>query len=149
MFEITQNRKVFFGLNSLKNVKEILSSIDSNKVFVLTYNPDAYAVKQIISDLESLNIKFYICDLVKGEPDLHTIDSAANILQEQNCDSIIAIGGGSVLDAAKAIAMLATNGGRIEEYQMNNKPILTPTLPLVLVPTTAGTGSEATKVSVV
>lgn len=53
------------------------------------------------------------------------------------------------MDAAKAVAMLATNEGGIEPYQMEGKPIAAPALPFFAVPTTSGTGSEATKVSVV
>lgn len=149
MFEIIQNRKVAFGLGSLEKAKEIVSSFRCNKVFILTYSSESYAVNQITSELRSSGIKFYLCDLVKHEPDIHIIDTVAEILLEQKCDCVLAIGGGSVLDAAKAIAMIGTNGGSIEEYQMHNKMILNPTLPLILIPTTAGTGSEASKVSVI
>ncbi len=68
----------------------------------------------------------------------------------RQADVVLAIGGGSVLDSAKALAMLATNGGELESY-LGNRPRLSVTkksLPLVLLPTTAGTGSEVTKVGV-
>ncbi|MDY4610314.1 MAG: iron-containing alcohol dehydrogenase [Sphaerochaetaceae bacterium] len=68
----------------------------------------------------------------------------------RKADVVLAIGGGSVMDSAKALAMLATNGGELEQY-LGNQPqrgIVEKSLPLVLIPTTAGTGSEVTKVGV-
>ncbi len=66
------------------------------------------------------------------------------------CDVVLGIGGGSTLDSAKALAMLASNGGSLEEYLTNNpkRRITERSKPLVLIPTTAGTGSEVTKVGV-
>ncbi len=66
------------------------------------------------------------------------------------CDAVIGIGGGSVLDSAKALAMLAKNGGSLDEYlgPAATRKIEAKGLPLILVPTTAGTGSEVTKVGV-
>lgn len=149
MYEIVQNRNVLFGEGGINEVKGIVSSIHARKVFALTYSLGSKALNQIMIDLESSGIDVYACDLVKNEPDLYSIDQAVVLLKEQNCDCVLAVGGGSVMDAAKAVAMIATNGGNIEDYQMNDRLIMHPTLPLILIPTTAGTGSEATKVSVI
>ena len=149
MFEIMQNRKVIFGENGIRRIKDLLPAIHATNVFIITYHTRSSAVEQIISDISSIGVKFCKCDPIKGEPDLYAIDRAVKTLKEQKCDCVLAVGGGSVMDTGKAVAMISTNGGTAEEYQMQNRPIENPTLPVIMVPTTAGTGSEATRVSVI
>lgn len=85
---------------------------------------------------------------VAGEPEVETVDRAAEAARAGGCDLVIAVGGGSCLDAAKAAALLASNGGSALDYLEviggGRKPER-PGLPLVAVPTTAGTGAEATR----
>lgn len=69
--------------------------------------------------------------------------------QEMEAQTLVALGGGSAIDVAKAIAMLMANGGSYADYQWGGRPISQPGLPLLAVPTTAGTGSEVTKVAVI
>lgn len=76
-----------------------------------------------------------------------TCDEGAGLCRQSGCDHIIALGGGSPIDAAKAIAVLATNGGRCADYFGNDRFGKTP-LPVVAIPTTAGTGSEVTPYAV-
>jgi 4-hydroxybutyrate dehydrogenase len=68
---------------------------------------------------------------------------------EWHADAVVALGGGSPIDVAKAVAMLATNGGELGDYQWSGRRITQPTLPLLAIPTTAGTGSEVSKTSVI
>jgi alcohol dehydrogenase class IV len=85
---------------------------------------------------------------VSGEPDVATVDEGARRCREAEADVVLGLGGGSVLDAAKAVAALATNGGSALEYLEQvgtGRTIERPPLPFVAVPTTAGSGSEATK----
>lgn len=85
---------------------------------------------------------------VAGEPEVETVDRAAGAARAEGCDLVIAVGGGSCLDAAKAAALLAANGGSALDYLevigRGMRP-QRPGLPLVAVPTTAGTGAEATR----
>lgn len=88
---------------------------------------------------------------VAGEPDISLVDTGASVCREAGCRGVLAVGGGSVLDAGKAIAALATNGGAALDYLEEvgaGRPVLEPSLPVVAVPTTAGTGSEVTRNSV-
>lgn len=148
MWEIAQNSRVLFGCKKIREIAGIFKWHRLKKIFIVTYSADSQALEMIKKDLELMNIGYHVFDEVKAEPDLSVIDRGTEILLFEKCDGVLAIGGGSVLDAGKAIAMLAANGGTIEAYQMAGKAIVEDTLPLIAVPTTSGTGSEATKVSV-
>lgn len=102
-------------------------------------------LSKLLSDA-GLNIAVYTG--VTGEPTDNMVDAGLGILKKEGCDLLVALGGGSVLDTAKAIGMLATNGGNIVDYMGLNKVGIRP-LPLVAIPTTAGTGSEVTKVTII
>lgn len=83
-----------------------------------------------------------------GEPDVEAADAGAALARREGCDLVVAVGGGSVMDAAKAVAALATNGGVALDYMEvigRGRPLTRPGLPLVAVPTTAGTGAEVTR----
>lgn len=149
MFEVVQNRRVWFGAGALGQLRDIVGSYHVRKVLLLTFNPDSAVSRRIQSDLTACGVGVHAMDPVVGEPDLESIDRTVAVLRKEECDCVLALGGGSVLDAAKAVAMIATNGGTAEEYQMQGRQAGRPALPLIAVPTTAGTGSEATKVSVV
>ncbi len=88
---------------------------------------------------------------VSGEPDVATVDEGVRRCREAGADVVVAVGGGSVMDAAKAVAGVAANGGSIRDYleQVGDRKLVTPPLPLIAVPTTAGSGSEATKNAVI
>jgi alcohol dehydrogenase class IV len=90
--------------------------------------------------------------VVHGEPDTESVDSATARAREVGCDLVIGVGGGSVLDTAKAVACLAANGGECLDYLEvvgRGKPIARESLPFIAVPSTGGTGSETTRNAVV
>ena len=88
---------------------------------------------------------------VSGEPDVATVDEGVRRCREAGADVVVAVGGGSVMDAAKAVAGVAANDGSVREYleQVGDRKLTKPPLPLIAVPTTAGSGSEATKNAVI
>jgi len=86
---------------------------------------------------------------VCANPDIGLIDRGASIYRDQGCDGLVAIGGGSSMDAAKSIGVVAKHGGSIAQYEWGHDPIETRVPPLVAIPTTAGTGSEVTLWAVV
>jgi alcohol dehydrogenase class IV len=89
---------------------------------------------------------------VSGEPYIGGVEQGAQLARAAGCDLVIGIGGGSVLDTAKAIAALAPNDGGALEYMEvvgAGKPLARAALPMIAVPTTAGTGSEATRNAVI
>jgi len=85
---------------------------------------------------------------VEENPSIATVDAGARKCRESDCNLVVAIGGGSVLDAAKAMALLQTNEGSIEHYIVAKPEKVAKGLPVITVPTTSGTGSEVTPFSV-
>ncbi len=83
-------------------------------------------------------------DEVRPNPDIELVDRAAEAYRENGCDGLVGLGGGSSLDTAKSIGVVARHGGSIAEYEWGRNPIEQRIPPLVAIPTTAGTGSEVT-----
>jgi alcohol dehydrogenase len=92
--------------------------------------------------------KMPVFDSIEANPKSDTINKIAGELRQQKPDLVIGLGGGSPLDAGKALALLATNPGNIQDYEGKEKYAVDP-LPFVAIPTTCGTGSEVTWVSVI
>lgn len=106
------------------------------------------ALDDVISVLSDKNIEYVIFDKIRENPLLSTIYDAGIIAAESGCDFVIGIGGGSPMDAAKAIAAFAANPG-IEPDGIYNVSALKPSLPIIEIPTTSGTGSEANPYSII
>ena len=96
---------------------------------------------RIASGLEQSGMSHLLFDKVTQNPLTTTAEEGASLARENNCDVIIGIGGGSIMDCAKAIAFLAVNTGDINDYIYNRQKSEN-ALPLILIPTTCGTGSE-------
>lgn len=88
---------------------------------------------------------------VSGEPEAADVDEGARLCRESGAEVVVAAGGGSALDTGKAAAAMATNEGRVAEYleDVGTRTLRNPPLPVVAVPTTAGSGSEATRNAVI
>ncbi len=134
------------------SAKELLKEcLDLNpKLKHITFIVDNAPIDAKTTLLKEINDIANVTILDKVQPNPRTSD-IKNMADEIKFTSIIiGIGGGSVMDSAKALAMLMTNGGELEDYLSNNpkRKIEKESLPLILIPTTAGTGSEMTKVGV-
>ena len=136
------------GTNVLGEAAPLLKQM-GNKAFIVTGRHVAvsYMMKQLTALLDENGIDCVIFDGITGEPTDTMIEKGVEMLKSSGCDFIIGIGGGSPLDSAKAIAAMAVNEGSIADY--NGKEITGEILPLAAIPTTAGTGSEATKFTVI
>ena len=110
----------------------------TDKVLVAT--PSA---QDLLQKLDTLGVSVTIYDHVKPNPTSSNVEEGLALLQKDQCDLVISLGGGSPHDCAKGIALVATNGGRIHDYEGLNRSAL-PQLPLVSINTTAGTASEMT-----
>ena len=136
------------GTNVLGEAATLLKKM-GNKAFIVTGRHVAVSdmMKQLTALLDENGIGCVIFDGITGEPTDTMIENGVEMLKSSGCDFIIGIGGGSPLDSAKAIAAMAVNEGSIADY--NGKEITGEILPLAAIPTTAGTGSEATKFTVI
>lgn len=103
--------------------------------------------EKLVNLLEKHDLSYATFDGITGEPTDQMIEQGLNLYQNQKCDFVIGIGGGSPLDSAKAIAAMAVNPGKIADYM--GKEITGDVPPIVAIPTTAGTGSEATKFTII
>lgn len=136
------------GTNVLGEAAPLFKKM-GNKAFIVTGRHVAVSdmMKQLTALLDENGIDCVIFDGITGEPTDTMIENGVEMLKSSGCDFIIGIGGGSPLDSAKAIAAMAVNEGSIADY--NGKEITGEILPLAAIPTTAGTGSEATKFTVI
>lgn len=143
-------RAIFYGRESLKTVgKE--TKIRGSQALIISDQMMANLgyVNECIQYLQDEGISYSTYLEVNTEPTNTYVEEALELSKRENCDVVIALGGGSCIDTAKAVAVLATNGGDIGEYIGNNKIATEKPLPLIAIPTTAGTGSEATDVTVI
>lgn len=139
--------RIVFGTGSVSALPELIKEEPPlEKVFLITDK----GVRQagITDSVTSVLPAVEMFDEVEANPRHTTVDRAAGRVRELKPDLIVGVGGGSVLDAAKAVALLGTNPGGIENYEGMHK-YKYPPLPMVAVPTTCGTGSEVTWSSVI
>lgn len=105
--------------------------------------------KRVVDVLEGIGASCGIFDRVPANPHAEVVADCRAFVQTLGADLVVCLGGGSPMDVAKVVAMLATNEGSWEDYQWNGRqPVYAP-LPYVAIPTTSGTGSEVTRTSVI
>lgn len=153
MFKFHMPTKVIVGKECLiKNPKELILGKAALIVTGKSSGKRSGALDDVKKVLENEKIPYHVYDKIENNPEISAMAQGADFARESGCDFIIAIGGGSPLDAAKAIAVYTANppieGGEFELYDIfkgeyKNKP-----LPMVAIPTTAGTGSEVTPYSI-
>lgn len=136
----------FIGPGSSRLVGQLCEQMGLSKAFVVCDAgvKEAGLVDGILESLQEKGIASYLFPRVTADAPDTTIDEAAEIYREQKCQITIAIGGGSTLDTAKSIAMLQNNPGKIAEYVLDASKTRVKGGKLILIPTTAGTGSEIT-----
>jgi alcohol dehydrogenase class IV len=138
------------GFGASEKVGEESKKLGVKKALIVT---DQVMVKlgvleNIKKALEQSKIQFIIYDAVATEPTVDYVKDGLKIFKEKGCDFLVAVGGGSPIDTAKAIAIMATNPGSIEEYKGLGK-VAKEGVPLIAIPTTAGTGSEVTQFTII
>ncbi|SEM22099.1 1,3-propanediol dehydrogenase [Mesobacillus persicus] len=142
--------EVIFGRGSLRQVGESCLRLGAKKVLIVS-DPgviEAGWLEQVIESCRGTGLLYACFQEITTNPKDYEAEKGAAFYKEQECDAIIGIGGGSVIDIAKAVAILATNGGRISDYEGVDR-IEVPLPPLVMAGTTAGSGSEVSQFSVI
>ena len=122
----------------------ILRDLGCNKTLLLTDKLlfDLGVVKPVVTSLEQSNLEYLLCDDVTEEPTVGFFETLVKNLDLEEFDSILAVGGGSVIDVAKGLAVIAQFGGHIRDYGGVDKIPEPLTRKIIAVPTTSGTGSE-------
>ncbi len=147
-FEFATSTKILFGNGSIREIGEDLSTFGRQCLVVTGKNGDR--AKPITNQLEDLKIN-YTYYSIDTEPTIECVKNGAAQAILSDAEFVIGIGGGSVIDGAKAIAALATNKeGPLHYLEIigNGQPLTCDPLPYIAIPTTAGTGTEVTKNSV-
>jgi len=139
----TMPTKIIHGFGAIKQIPEECKRLGIKKVIFVTDEGlvKAGVPKEITAVLEAAKIPYVIYDKVEIDPSMKTVHNGEKLRKDEGCDGIIVLGGGSPLCAGKGIAVVATNGGKIADYQGVGKIKVAP-LPMIGIPSTAGSGSE-------
>lgn len=132
-----------FGWNKVDNVAEFAAPY-GKKALIVTGRTSAKKsglYDRVVAKLDAAHIEHVLFDQVDANPLTTTALDGAVLAKSESCDMVIAIGGGSIMDCAKGIAFMAVNDGDINDYIFNRK-MSDNALPLIVIPTTCGTGSE-------
>lgn len=138
---------VVFGKGAVKELPKMLAEYDAKNVMVV-YDAGvkmAGIAEQVLAEAQKANVKITVFDGVIPNPTNEVVEEAAELAQKEKIDVFVAVGGGSSIDLTKAVNILMTNPGPIGQYGgigMVKKDVL----PLIAIPTTAGTSSEITNV---
>lgn len=149
-FSFTIPQNIVVGAGSLKRLPELAKNLKKSKAYIIS-GPHLEKIGMVDKCREALKAAGIESDAftqTEGNPSTDTVAKAANGFKSSKANFIVAFGGGSPLDVAKAVAVIASYGGNITDYEGGGK-VLGPVVPMIAIPTTAGTGSEVTAFSVI
>jgi len=143
-FDYDPKTRVIFGRGVVDRLGEVARVLGGRRALIVTDKGLAKAghEKRAIDSLAKAGIHVALFDDVTPNPTTEDVDRALDVARHEEIDLLVGLGGGSSLDCAKGVNFLYTNGGRMEDYRGLGKATK-PFLPLIAVPTTGGTGSEA------
>jgi len=146
-FEVPE---IIFGRGMLGQVGSCARRLGGRKVFLVSDQGlfKAGWVDRVMVSLLEAGLQFVYFDQITSNPKDFEVEEGAKEYIKQGADVIVGLGGGSAMDAAKGIAILVSNGGRIFDFEGSNK-IVRPLPPLVLCPTTCGTGSDVSQFTII
>lgn len=148
MFEFVTATRIIFGKGSLG--VGIESAAQMGKKALVVHGTGKAPISNLFVQLKNSEVD-YISATVEHEPTVDQVQNITSTARSQNCDYVIAIGGGSALDTGKAVAAMLTNSGDLLDYLEvvgKNLPLKNPSAACVAIPTTSGTGTEVTRNSV-
>lgn len=144
------SQSVYFGENKIQKLKPLLKQYSTRKIFLVT-GKNSYHISGAKGILEHLLGNFTVTRFsdFANNPDIQDVKKGISIFKENQYDLVIAVGGGSVMDMAKLINILSHQDGKCENIILKKSEIKKKGKPLICIPTTAGSGSEATHFAVV
>lgn len=156
-FEVSFPTHIYFGVGELRRLGQAAKSLGKKALLVAGGNAAKRTglLDRVQALLQEAEVESILFDKIEPNPRTATVDAGAALARQHACDFVLAVGGGSVMDASKAIAAAAQSGRPIYDYMRGNPSgtgkVLVPVqeaLPLMTVPTVAATGSEANNISV-
>ncbi|MEM0143672.1 MAG: iron-containing alcohol dehydrogenase, partial [Candidatus Parvarchaeum sp.] len=149
-YDFQLQTKIKFGNGVTNEVGKVMRDYDIRRALIIT-DSGIVRSKLHVSATDSLKgngIEYEIFSEVESDPSITTISKAEKFAKECSAEAIIGLGGGSSIDTAKAVAILLENGGKLRQFSGVDK-IKKLNMPLIAIPTTAGTGSEVTRFAVI
>lgn len=137
--------EVRYGRGVVAQAAEVAGRYSRDRLLVLT-DPGVIAaglLERVTAPLQSAGMRWQVFSDIEANPSVETVERAFAAYRQMAAEAILVVGGGSSMDVAKAIGILATNGGKITDYEGADK-VAKPAAPIIGVPTTAGTASEIT-----
>lgn len=149
-YSLKMPHAVFGGENAMENIADIIKKLDARKVAMFT---DKGLRKLGLFDMpeavvKSTGVEYYVLDELPAEPSYMAVQAVVDEFKASGADLIVACGGGSVMDAAKLASVLVTDEYGVKEL-LDNPGMAKKCVPIVLIPTTAGTGAEVTPNAIV
>jgi len=155
MSEIVNLRKfvapeILFGSGARKLAGKYAARFSAKKVLIVTDEGVAATnwLKNVLSSLNEENVSYHVFSSVKPNPRSSEVMRGAEEYKEHNCNLIVSVGGGSPMDCAKGIGIVASNGGHILDFEGVDK-IRMPVPPLIFIPTTAGTSADVSQFAII
>ncbi|MDA3917284.1 MAG: iron-containing alcohol dehydrogenase [Deltaproteobacteria bacterium] len=145
---------IYFGAGALDNLPDYIQDLKIQKPLIVT-DPgmlDTDVFPKVEKVLKDAGIQYSIFSKVNPNPLDSDISKAVEVFQQTGCNGLIGFGGGSALDASKMVQVIAAHGGMVNDYDIStggNQNIKGPLVPMIAIPTTAGTGSEVGSCSVI
>jgi len=149
-FDFQPRTRLVFGVNAVERAGEIVRELGARKVLLVT-DPGIAAAgheQHLLKSLAADGVSATVFDKVRENPTTRCVDDCVAVAKSAQIEAIIGLGGGSSMDTAKGCNFLLTNGGRMQDYWGLGKATK-PMLPLIAIPTTAGTGSECQSAAII
>lgn len=150
-YSFSVNQDITFGIGSIKQIPDKVKALKGTKALVVS-DPglvEAGILKKVTDILEEASIPYVVFTDVEPDPGCWVVHACRDLMVEEKCDVVVTVGGGSAMDTAKSAALCGYSGNRIHEYWGYYKPVNNETVPVIAIPTTAGTGSEVTRNTVI
>lgn len=147
--------KITFGVGAVQSTGTEAAALGDHAMVVAAAESMAKsgALREVADSLEHAGVRATVYDRVQSDPTVSAIDEVAAVCRQQRCRLVVGLGGGSAIDFAKGVAVGATHPGTVHDYMggpgHTPKPVTEAVLPVVAIPTTAGTGAEVTAVAVI
>ena len=138
------------GVGCLSDIADYVKPMGFKKALVVTDKVlvEIKLVKKLTDVLDAIGVDYVIFDGTQPNPTVSNVNDGLKLLKDNGCDFVVSFGGGSPHDCAKGIALVAVNGGKIEDYEGVNKSAK-PQMPLIAVNTTSGTASQMTRICII